>query len=113
MSIVREGWKNIVAVYVLLVLLLSSHGLLAQSGKGLITGSVVDDSNATLNGAQVQLLPLGLISVANNQGTFAFPEIPAGKYTLAVSYVGFKPMQKDVQLTAGQCLSDTHGNVCQ
>ncbi|RZU42368.1 TonB-dependent receptor [Edaphobacter modestus] len=105
MSIVREGWINIVAVYVLLVLLLSSHGLSAQSGKGLITGSVVDDSNATLSGAQVQLLPLGLISVTNNQGTFAFPEIPAGKYTLAVSYVGFKPMQKDVELTAGQTLN--------
>ena len=95
MSIVREGRKNRIALSMLFVLLLMSRIVAAQSSKGSISGSVVDNSGAALSGAQVELLPLGLVSVSNTQGGFTFPEVTTGKYTLAVSYVGFKATQKD------------------
>jgi len=106
MSIVGEDRKNRIALYVFFILLLMSHGLPAQSGKSIVSGSVVDNSNAALNGAQVQLLPLGLTSVTNNQGMFTFPEVTPGKYTLSVSYVGFiKPTQQEIELSAGKTLN--------
>ncbi|HTF69373.1 MAG TPA: carboxypeptidase regulatory-like domain-containing protein, partial [Edaphobacter sp.] len=105
MSIAREGRKNRIALSMLFVFLLMSRVVVAQSSKGSISGSVVDNSGAALSGAQVELLPLGLVSVSNTQGGFTFPEVTTGKYTLAVSYVGFKPTQKDVELTTGQTLN--------
>lgn len=105
MSIAREGRKNRIALSMLFVFLLMSRVVVAQSSKGSISGSVVDNSGAALSGAQVELLPLGLVSVSNTQGGFTFPEVTTGKYTLAVSYVGFKPTQTDVELTAGQTLN--------
>ena len=59
------------------------------SDKGLIAGTVVDSQGANVPGAQLKLAPLGITVVSNDQGEFRLPEVPAGKYTLTVSYVGF------------------------
>ena len=62
-----------------------------QSTKGLIVGTVVDSQGAAVHGAQLKLSPLAITVVSNDQGAFRLPEVPAGKYTLTVSYVGFEP----------------------
>jgi TonB-dependent receptor len=105
MSITRESWGSYAIINLLLTLFLLPSILLAQTGKGIISGSVVDNSGAVLSGAQVELLPLGIVSVTNIQGNFSLPEVPSGKYTVAVSYVGFKPKQTEIQLAPGQTLN--------
>jgi TonB-dependent receptor len=76
-----------------------------QSIKGLISGTVVDSQGAAVPGAQLKLSPLAITVVSNDQGEFRLPEVPAGKYTLTVSYVGFQPQTSNVEVAAGQNLN--------
>jgi TonB-dependent receptor len=85
-----------------LLVLIFAHTCFSQAAKGIITGTVADYSGAALKGARIQLLPLEVFGVSNEQGEFTLPEIPAGTYTLSVSFVGFKPSETKVELTAGQ-----------
>jgi TonB-dependent receptor len=76
--------------------------VLAQSGKGSITGTVKDSGSSVLSGALVELLPLGIKVVSDDQGKFRIPDVPAGEYTLSVSYVGLSVSNVPVLVTAGQ-----------
>jgi TonB-dependent receptor len=92
-------------VLLLLSLLLSSAYAFAQSNKGLIQGTVVDAGGAAVPGARLQLTPLGITIVSGDHSEFRLPEVPAGKYSLTVSYVGFAPKTEEVDVTAGQTLT--------
>jgi len=103
MSVTKKGW-SVRSIVLLLVLVLSffvSH-LYSQSSKCAVTGTVVDSGGSVLKGAQVKLLPLGVFGVTGDQGEFTLPEVPAGSYNVSVSFVGFKPNETKVELTAGQ-----------
>jgi len=89
-------------LFLLIALFLAPFHVLAQSTKGVLTGTVVDYSGATLKGARLELKPLKLVSETDANGVFVLPEVPAGNYTLMVSYVGFKPTETAVVLVAGQ-----------
>jgi TonB-dependent receptor len=89
----------------LLVLILSiGLGLpaFAQSGKGAVTGTVTDSGGSILSGALVELLPLGIKVVSDDQGKFRIPDVPVGEYTLSVSYVGLAVSNVPVVVSAGQ-----------
>lgn len=77
----------------------------AQTGHGAFTGRVVDSSGAVLQGAKVQLDPTGLAVATDADGTFGFADIPAGKYKVAVSYVGFNSFATEVTVNAGETKS--------
>ena len=89
----------------LLSLLCLASFATAQSAKGVITGSVTDAAQAILKGAQVQLQPAGITSSTDQMGQFILPEVPAGHYTISVSYVGFATLKREVDVTAGQTLN--------
>ena len=105
MSILRGDWRNRIAFSALLICMLFPVFGLAQSGKGVISGTVADSSGAMLPGAQVQLLPLGIVNVTTPQGAFTLPEVPFGKYTVVVSYVGFSPKRLEIDLSKEQTLN--------
>lgn len=105
MSTLRGGWRGQIAIYLWLVSMLLPGLSFAQSENGVISGTVVDNSGAILSGAQIKLLSLGIVSVTNGQGAFTLPEVPFGKYTLAVSYVGFSPKREEVDLSTTQSLN--------
>ncbi|MBI1984006.1 MAG: TonB-dependent receptor [Acidobacteria bacterium] len=69
-------------------------GLLAQSDRGSITGTVVDPSGAAIPAAKVEATQTAtnfsrqVESTAT--GNYVIPELPAGAYTLTVSTAGFK-----------------------
>lgn len=94
----RIGW-------LLVSLLLLSLPGFAQSGKGVITGSVTDNSGAALKGARVELLPSGITTSTNNQGVFVMRDIVAGHYSLAATYIGFKIDNEEVDVDAGKTLN--------
>ncbi|HWB28138.1 MAG TPA: outer membrane beta-barrel protein [Chitinophagaceae bacterium] len=65
-----------------------------QTGKGTLTGRIVNQQNMPLPGATVVLYQLpdttaAQTHIASATGTFVFTEIPIGKYVLKVTHVGY------------------------
>ncbi len=52
----------------------------AQDTKGTLSGTAKDAAGSSLQGALVQVDPLGKRVVTDNQGQFRLADIPAGDY---------------------------------
>jgi TonB-dependent receptor len=94
-----NGKKPLFALIALITLALPVR---AQSGRGAITGTVTDSGTSALQGALVELLPLGRKVVTDDHGLFRITDVPAGEYTLSVSYVGLAASNVPVTVQAGQ-----------
>src|SRR5258708_11513236 len=94
-----NGRKFLLALVAIVVLGLPA---LAQERKGTITGTVKDSGNSALQGALVEVLPLGRKIVTDDHGQFRITDVPAGEYTLSVSYVGLAVSNVPVVVQAGQ-----------
>ena len=86
-----------------LLLLIAAVPAFSQNKQIQVAGRVMEDTGEPAIQATVQLLHLpdsaqsaGVAS--NNQGYFTLPKVKAGKYVLKVSYIGFKPLFKQMQL---------------
>jgi TonB-dependent receptor len=88
-----------VTLFLILSLVMSAP---AQTGKGTISGRVVDSGGAVLQGARVELQPAGAAATTNQQGEFTISGLNPGEYTVTVGYVGFVPFSSQVTVTAGQ-----------
>jgi len=75
-----------------------------QSGKGAISGRVVDSGGAVLQGARVELQPGGASAVTSQQGEFTISNLASGEYTVTVNYVGFASFSNKATVTAGQAV---------
>ena len=86
------------ALACLLLTLLPTAGLLAQSSAGTISGRVVDPSGGAIAGAQVRVINAvdqqarSFDTAAN--GDFAFPNLAPGDYTISIKMAGFKEFNK-------------------
>lgn len=92
-------------LFVLLLLVLTA-GLDAVAQKISVSGRVLDgETQETVAAASVVLLkPDSTMAVGMSsdiEGKFSLPGVKAGKYILKVSYVGFRPVFKDMALTKG------------
>jgi TonB-dependent receptor len=94
-----SGKKLLFALIALVALALPAR---AQSGKGVITGTVKDSGNSALQGALVEVLPLGRKVVTDDHGQFRITDVPAGEYTLSVSYVGLAVSNAPMVVEAGK-----------
>jgi TonB-dependent receptor len=72
----------------------------AQERKGTITGHALDTNKEPLVGALVELQPLGRSVSSGDHGQFTLSDVAPGKYTLAISYVGFTSFSKEVTVTS-------------
>jgi TonB-dependent receptor len=72
-----------------------------QSGRGVISGRVMDSGGAVLQGARVELQPGGAAAVTNQQGEFTISGLTPGEYAVAVNYVGFETFSAKVNVTTG------------
>lgn len=83
-------------------------GIFAQ-GAGSLRGSVTDPSGAAILGASVLLaFPGGssLSTQSGSGGSYQFPNIPAGIYSIRVSAAGFAPYNRpSVELAAGSVVT--------
>src|SRR5438067_13555819 len=76
---------------VALLLLAWTGSVLAQAGAntGLVSGRVSNaGTKEYLEGAVVTLDPGNQAQITTSSGEFVFPHVPAGAYTLTVSYTG-------------------------
>lgn len=69
----------------------------AEERRGTLAGTVLDaESGELLPGAHVVLAGLGLGTVTNRAGYFAIPRLPAGRYRVRVSYVGYRTQEREL-----------------
>ena len=79
----------------------------AQTFRGGISGTVVDQSGATIAGASVKLLGTNTGFTRTDQSTsageFVFQDLPLGKYSLTISQQGFQTQAiQDINVEAGR-----------
>lgn len=87
-----------------LLILAISHPSFSQSGRGTLTGSVLDAVGGVLQGAKIALDPGGAIATSDSNGQFSFIGVAAGTYTVTVSYEGFTTFTQQVTVAAGQSM---------
>ncbi len=87
--------------FVFIVFVISLPGMRAaeaQERKRSISGHVMDVNHDALVGARVEVQPNGYAVTTDAQGAFTISDLAPSKYTLTVSYVGFKTFSKDVTI---------------
>ena len=95
----QPGVRHLLLLFVLcLAMGLAPKMTLAQSVNGLISGTVVDQQGASIPGATVtvtdQLTSTSQTTRTNSTGSFVFPEIRPGTYTVFVEKNGFEKLEK-------------------
>ncbi len=98
----HERQRSVLQLFTLLAfavfVLIAPMGGVAQTAKATITGHVTDTTGAVLKGAKVTLEPSGGNVVTDVQGEYFIHDLNPGTYTLTVTYVGFGPFTKTVDV---------------
>jgi len=94
--------KQIRTIWIVAVLGTMATIMVAQTGKGVISGSAKDAAGAALQGADVRFAPPIRSVTTDVQGEFTIADVTPGVYTVTVSYVGFNSYEGSVTVTAGQ-----------
>jgi hypothetical protein len=102
LSCLRRGLSVVLG---LLVAILMSHTVLAQTFSASIAGTVTDSTGAVVRGANLQLENADTkdtrIQTSADDGSYAFSNLLPGTYKLSVSAAGFKDYsQTDMVLPA-------------
>ena len=83
-------------VFLTILFLINYNSVLAQ---GRIKGTITDStSNNTLIGANVYIKGTALGASTNFEGEYIINDIPAGSYTIKVSYIGYTAKTYDVNI---------------
>ncbi len=99
--------KQLVTMGLTILLLVTPTALRAQSGTSSIQGTVTDASAAVIQGANVTLTNTStgvkLQSSSDASGSFSFPSVPPGLYSLEISKEGFASYKvSQFNVTVGQ-----------
>ncbi|HKE22799.1 MAG TPA: TonB-dependent receptor [Bryobacteraceae bacterium] len=94
-------WRRILIVFLAASCLIS--GALAQQTTGTLRGVLTDDSGAVIPAASVALSGNGVSKTAQTQadGSYSFPGLAPGQYTVSVTFPGFAAFTKSVAVNAG------------
>ena len=82
--------------------LLWSTSAWAQQSAGTVNGRATDEQHHALQGAVVELQPLGLRTVSDPQGQFTLAGVPPGDYTVMVTYIGLSTFSSPISVAAGK-----------
>lgn len=77
----------------------------AQAQTGNIQGTITDENGIYVPGANVYIKPLSKGSITDFDGRFTLVGVPAGDYTLTITYMGYADVEQQVAVTAGQTAS--------
>ncbi|AIM35251.1 hypothetical protein KO02_00135 [Sphingobacterium sp. ML3W] len=90
-------------VYITLSLPKSPNVAAGQSSPGTIKGRIVEfETSQPLPGASVRIIELNKGLTSDNSGHYKFANIPAGKYTLQVSYISYTTEKVQVEIKEGK-----------
>lgn len=63
-----------------------------------ISGTVKDENNKPVEGAAVAIKKLSIGTITDKNGNFSLKNVPSGSYELEVSFVGYKTVQKNINV---------------
>src|SRR3982750_1139483 len=90
----RGGQRVSLLVAALALLFIGTGVLQAQTATGQVAGVVTDQTGARVSSAEVTLQNLATNieskTSSNRGGSFTFPNVPPGQYSLRVELAGFK-----------------------
>jgi hypothetical protein len=75
----------------------------AAAEVGSLAGTISNASTGNLlEGARVEVSPLGLAALTDNTGRYTLSNVPAGEHEVVVSYIGLDPLRARVTVASGQ-----------
>ena len=90
----------------LIFLIVTTGTLLAQTGTGVVRGTVQDASKAAVPNAKVTLtnrqINVTQVSKSSAEGLYYFGSLPPASYAITVEIAGFKKWNGEFTLQAGQ-----------
>ena len=81
--------------------LVAASSAVAADNAGLIGQLTNAQQDRVFAGAKIEIKELDKVTFSRRDGTFRFTNLPAGDYTLVVTYLGAKPVSQTVSLVAG------------
>src|SRR5579862_8247544 len=97
--------KNAFYSRLFLFLVFTSLTSIAQQNLGGITGTVTDTTGAILQKTEITIANnetgLKKTSVVKNDGSYLFPDLPSGTYTVTFAHAGFQKQTHDQVLVQG------------
>lgn len=91
---------NIIKLFVLIALLISSLSAFSQD-RAMVSGKILSTEKEIVDFATVYLKGTNYGGTTNQEGIYHI-KAPAGSYTLVVSAIGYKTVEKQVKLIAGE-----------
>jgi hypothetical protein len=76
----------------------------AQAQSGLKGRVLMDPTETTLEGAEVQIEAIRRSVVTDANGAFYLQDIPAGEHRITVRRIGFTPTRRKLEFLAGQTI---------
>ena len=70
-----------------------------------VTGKVTDNNQKALPGATIKLKNLKTAVLSDADGNFSISNLNSGKYVISVSYLGYRSIEKSVELNQNQTLN--------
>lgn len=99
--VLQQMIRPFVALSTLIVMSMSAAAT-PPNDDGVIIGRVIDEQGLALPGASIQLLELPeYLTATDLTGDFTFINVPAGDYTLKVTYIGYAAVQQSVKVEDG------------
>ena len=97
----KKEMKKVFTIIFIVILPLS----LSAQALGSISGRVTDKKTGEfLPGVNVIIESLHLGTVTNNHGEFILKKIPAGNYSLSVSFIGYSTFERQISLRRGELI---------
>ncbi len=93
-------------VVLLSMSILCAPAVVLSQTSGTITGKVTDaQTGGGLPGANVLIVGTSLGAATTLSGTYVISDVPVGSYRMRVSYVGYRPAEKEVRAIGGKILT--------
>lgn len=87
--------QHILALFTLLV----CFNFFANAQKYSVSGKVQDTEGEAVFGAQVKIEELKRGTITSIDGNYSIEDLPAGKYHMTVSFIGYKTLSKEIELS--------------
>ncbi len=87
-------------IFVTLIIALSSGNLYAQNGS--VTGIITDENGIYMPGASILIKSINKATISDFNGKFTLVNVPEGKHTLKIEYLGFLDIEQEVNISANE-----------
>lgn len=82
---------------VIICFVMKSLSVFSQDAGNVLMGKVTDENNKELVGATVYFVELEIGDDTDVSGDFQISRIPDGKHLVVVSYMGYKPLKREIE----------------